>query len=314
MINDEALDTANISRALVQSGSSFSDMLIRGREFLLDMISGVDDSRIVNRHVAAIDMQPSADLAQKLKQTLDDLKISVMDANGAKVDYQALRVSSAYAAYHEECLAVLDRFNPADLTSTEARRAFWINLYNALVMDAVIDLGIQRSVTEGRLGLLTFFRRAAYSVNGKRVSLDDIEHGILRGNRGNPYVPGVHFSSGDQRLRWALSLDPRIHFALNCGGRSCPPIRSYSPDRLNEQLDIAARSFVDSTVATRPESGEVLLSKIFRWYEKDFGGRENMVDFLINYLPEDERRDYLVAERGYIRLRYNPYDWGLNAR
>lgn len=313
MINDETLDTANISRALVQSGSSFTDGLIRGREFLLDTISGVDDSRIVNRYFAPNDMQPSADLAQKLKQTLDDLKISVMDANGAKVDYQALRVSSAYAAYHEECLAVLDRFNPEDLTTVEARRAFWINLYNALVMDAVIDLGIQRSVTEGRLGLLTFFRRAAYSVKGRRVSLDDIEHGILRGNRGNPYIPGVHFSSGDQRLGWALSLDPRIHFALNCGGRSCPPIRSYSPDRLDEQLDIAARSFIDSTVATRPEIGEVLLSKIFRWYEKDFGGRESMLDFLINYLPEDERRDYLVAERGDIRLRYTPYDWGLNA-
>jgi hypothetical protein len=313
MINDESLDTANISRARIQSGSPFSDVLIRGREWLLDMISGVDDSRIVNRYFPATDMQPSADLAQKLKQTLDDLKISVMDTSGAKVDYAALRVSSAYAAYHEECLAMLNRFNPEDLTTVEARRAFWINLYNALVMDAVIDLGIQRSVTEGRLGLLTFFRRAAYSVNGRRVSLDDIEHGILRGNRGNPYIPGVHFSSGDRRLEWALTLDPRIHFALNCGGKSCPPIRSYSPDRLEAQLDIAARSFVNSTVVIRPESDEVLLSKIFRWYEKDFGGRENLVDFLIEYLPEDERRDYLAKTRGHIRLRYTPYDWGLNA-
>jgi hypothetical protein len=314
MINDETLKTANMSRALVHSGSPFADGLIRGREFLLDTISGVDDSRIVNRNLAANDMQPSADLAQKLKQTLDDLKFSVMDASGTKVDYEALRVSSAYAAYHEECLAVLDRFNPEDLTTTEARRAFWINLYNALVMDAVIDLGIRRSVTEGWLGMLTFFRRAAYSVNGRRVSLDDIEHGILRGNRGNPYIPGVHFPSGDRRLEWALSLDPRIHFALNCGGRSCPPIRSYSPERLDEQLDIAARSFVDSTVVTRPESDEVLLSKIFQWYEKDFGGRESLVDFLIEYLPEDERRDYLVEARGEYRLKFMPYDWGLNSR
>jgi hypothetical protein len=312
MMREEAAATTKLIQPIVKSGSSIADTLIRGREFILDLISGSDESRIVNRTFTATDMEPPADLAQRLKETLDDLKISVMDADGAKIDYDALRVSTAYTAYHEECLAVLDRFNPDDLATVEARRAFWLNLYNALVMDAVIDLGIQRSVTEGWIGLLTFFRRAAYSVDGKRVSLDDIEHGILRGNRGNPYVPGVHFSSSDPRLAWALPLDPRLHFALNCGGRSCPPIRSYSPARLNEQLDMAARSFVDGTVAVNPESHEVVLSKIFQWYENDFGGRERLFDFLITTLPDDARRDYLETSREDIRLRYSPYDWGLN--
>ncbi len=312
MIEEKSLDTLEYSRSLARSNSKLSDVYIRGREFLLNRLSRAGDSLVINRNLVNQNMSPSADLAAKLKRTLDDLKVSVMDDTGTKIDYEALRTSPAYAAYQEECLAVLDRFDPNVLPTEEARRAFWINLYNALVLDAVITFGVRQSVTEGRLGMLAFFRRAAYSVDGKRVSLEDIEHGILRANRGNPYVPGVHFSSGDRRLAWALPLDPRIHFALNCGGRSCPPIRSYSPQRLDEQLDIAARSFVDGTLEITEGREQVTVSKIMSWYERDFGGRDGMVDFLIRHLPEDYRREYLETNRQNLRLEYRPYDWRLN--
>jgi hypothetical protein len=160
--------------------------------------------------------------------------------------------------------------------------------------------------------MLSFFRRAAYIVDGQRVSLEDIEHGILRGNRGNPYVPGAHFAGPDPRRAWSLPLDPRIHFALNCGGNFCPPIQSYAPQRLDAQLDLAARNFVNATVEIAPESDEVRLSQILRWYEGDFGSRDEMIDFLIVHLPDDARRDYLSANRGAYRLVYTPYDWRLN--
>lgn len=312
MIKEESPDQRDISRSLAGSNSTLSDAYIRGREFLLNKLARAGDSQVINRNLVNHGMSPSLDLAERLKQTLVDLRVSVMYESGSKIDYEALRASPAYAAYHQECLAVLDRFNPEDLKTEEAFRAFWINLYNALVLDAVITFGVRQSVTEGRLGMMAFFRRAAYSVDGKRVSLEDIEHGILRANRGNPYVPGVHFPSGDRRLDWALPLDPRIHFALNCGGRSCPPIRSYSPEKLDEQLDVAARSFVDGTVEIQPKNNEVLLSQIFRWYEKDFGGRDGVLDFLTSYLPNDHRREFLETSKSYLRLRHEPYDWGLN--
>jgi len=312
MIEREVVGVINTPQKPASRWSVFSDTLISGREFVLDLLSGSNKKRVVNRNLATSGMQPSAELAEKLKQTLDDLKLSVMDAEGTSVDYDALRDSEAYEKYHVECLSVLNSFDPDLLSSVQARRAFWINLYNALVLDAVIDFGVKKSVTEGRLGMLTFFRRAAYSVNGERVSLEDIEHGILRGNKGNPYVPGVHFKSTDMRLKWALPLDPRVHFALNCGGRSCPPIRSYTAEKLDEQLDIAARSFVDGTVDIEPGSGTVTLSKIFRWYESDFGGRDGVVEFLIRYLPDDERRRNLVSSAGVLALEHRSYDWTLN--
>ena len=89
-------------------------------------------------------------------------------------------------------------------------------------------------------------------------------------------------------------MDPRIHFALVCGSRSCAPIRFYEADHIDEQLDIAARSFVKSSeVIVVPEQGKVFLSQIFRWYKRDFGGRRGVFDFLLRYLDKDEKSVFL---------------------
>lgn len=322
MLNEETLTDSEVrepiagdlgaASAVVGGGSRAGDILIRGREYVLNRLSGVEPSLVINQAKTKETMPPGVDLAAEIKHTLDDLKRSVMNDNGTLVDYAALRDSPAYADYQAECLSALRQFKPGSLPSEHSRRAFWINLYNALVLDAVISFGVQRSVTEGRLGLLAFFRRAAYLVDGQRVSLEDIEHGILRGNRGNPYVPGAHFASDDPRLAWALPLDPRLHFALNCGGRSCPPIRSYSPEKLDIQLDLATRGFVDTTVEIRPQENQLRLSRILHWYGDDFGGREGVLNFLIRYLPDGERRAYLKHRRDRLQIKYLAYDWDLN--
>lgn len=295
-----------------KSARRLGDALIRGREAVLNTLAGANSSLVINQAPSVMEMPADADLAAKLKQTLDDLKASVMDESGAVVDYAALRNSQAYADYQLECQAALRRFEPNFMPGEAERRAFWINLYNALVLDAVISFAVQTSVTEGRLGFVAFFRRAAYLVNGHRVSLEDIEHGILRDNRGNPFVPGPHFASSDPRLAWRLPLDPRIHFALNCGGRSCPPIRSYAADRLDLQLDLAARGFLAATVEVRPAENQVWLSRIMQWYGRDFGRREGVIDLLVRTLPDDERREHIMANRSTVQLRYEKYDWRLN--
>ena len=109
-----------------------------------------------------------------------------------------------------------------------------------------------------------------------------------------------------------MPLDLRLHFALNCGGRSCPPIRSYSAEKLDEQLDMATRGFIDASVEIHPEKNELSISRIFQWYASDFGGREGIIELLIDYLPADERRDFIANYRSKINLRYDSYDWGLN--
>ncbi len=167
---------------------------------ILNGLSGVGQSTVINTEEPSEELSSTADLAGHLKKTLTELKSTAMSKNGASVNYAAIRDSEAYTEYRQQCLAALRQFDPHQLQSLETARTFWINLYNALVLDAVICFGIQKSVTEGLLGILTFFRRAAYLIGGHRVSLEDMEHGILRGNRGFPYMPGVHFSADDPRL------------------------------------------------------------------------------------------------------------------
>ena len=98
--------------------------------------------------------------------------------------------------------------------SQDARLAFWINLYNALVVHSVLESGVEDSVREQE----GFFDRYAYRVGGLTFTPNDIEHGVLR---------GAKFEPGDARAAHvAPRLDPRLHFALNCASAGCPPIRS----------------------------------------------------------------------------------------
>ena len=210
------------------------------------------------------------------------------------------------------CTAKLRAYDPAALPDRNLQLAFWINLYNTLVLDGVIALKVQRSIMEQRAGM-TFLRQAAYMVGGQRMSCDDIEHGILRANRGHPLYPGKQFASSDPRLRWVIDpIDARIHFALNCASRSCPLIRAYSPEKLDSQLDRATRSYLATDVQIVPEDHVLRLSSIFKWFAADFGGREGIINFVSSHLLDETERTWLLKARGRVSLRYKPYDWNLN--
>ena len=164
-----------------------------------------------------------------------------------------------------------------------------------------------------------FFWRAAYDIGGQRYCAFDIEYGILRGNRGHPAIPGAHFGSCDLRLAYSLDrLDPRIHFALVCAARSCPPIAVYDAEQIGAQLDGAARAFVNNGgVEVDQDAGEVRLSQVFRWYAPDFGARPlglgdktPLLRYSANYLVSENARD--LALHGRPRVRFQPYDWSLN--
>jgi hypothetical protein len=258
--------------------------------------------------------QPALDgpaLAAALKAAVNGFKAVAMDAAGLTVDYRRLRDSPAYADYWATLTPQLQGYDPVRLATRGERLAFWVNLYNALVIDAVIAYAVRESVASQWAGL-AFFRTAAYTVGGQRCSLEDIEHGILRANRGNPFLPGAQLAPGDPRLAWIVDPpDPRIHFALNCASRSCPPIGVYSAERIDDQLELAARSFVDADVAINTERGEIQLSRIFSWYGDDFGGPAGVVALLRRTLPDDERRAWLT-QAGGGRLVYRDYDWSLN--
>lgn len=292
---------------------SIGDALVDLRERLITAALGVGPKTLnspVRAQAAFHALPPDRELARAMGR----IKAEGMDERGSQVNYARLSSSAAYADFHTGPAARLVNFYPAALASREARLAFWINLYNALVLDAAIAFGVRRSVTEGRLGVLAFFRRAAYTVGGRRMSANDIEHGILRRNRPHWSIPGSAFGPSDARLAWAPPVfDPRIHFALNCASRSCPAISVYDAGGIDEQLDIAARHFIEAEVTVDPHQGRVRASKIFSWYQADFGGRMGLIALWLRHLPEGEGREWLAANAARARITFVPYDWSLNA-
>lgn len=291
----------------------FVNFLIPLRERLLDIVSGSDLTRTLNQ-VAAPGADPlNGDPAAELVGLLHGVLSNGLADHGANMDYTALRASTLYNDFRR-CTGKLRAFDPTVLPDRNARLAYWINLYNTLVLDGVVALGVQRSVMERRAGI-TFFRQAAYIVGGQRMSCDDIEHGILRANRGHPLFPGKQFGLSEPRLKWVIEpFDARIHFALNCASRSCPPIRSYSYEKLDSQLDLATRSYLSADVEIAPEDNALHLSSIFKWFATDFGGRDGIIDFVLSYLSDETERLWLSQQRAKITLRYEAFDWKLNGR
>lgn len=289
------------------------DTFITGREKLLNQVLGVDPFTSLNPDKPSKKgVSKGSALAAEIKRSINKFKSAAMDSNGELVDYPGLSLNPVYLSYRE-LVSCLHDFDYSVLSSGEDRLAFWINLYNTLVIDAVIQEGVKTSVTESRLGILSFFQKAAYFINGQRFSLTDIEHGVIRGNHGFPYFPGPHFPSTDPRRNAVIRpIDPRIHFALNCASNSCPPIGVYTPEGLGTQLDLAARNFIQGDLLVDKDRKTVSVSSIFRWYQVDFGGKGGIVDFLLNHIVEPGIQGWLKENKTAIQLNYHPYDWGLN--
>jgi hypothetical protein len=239
-----------------------------------------------------------------------DLKAQFIDMESGRIRYGDIRGSEAFERY-KNLTGHLRSFRLLSLQHREERLAFWINLYNTTVIHGVIELGLEQSVKE----FPGFFDRITYEIGGHLFSLNAMEHGILRGNRRPPYRLFRPFQKGDPRLAFAvMPMDPRIHFALVCGARSCPPIGFYDAEQIDFQLQLASTSFINSPqVKILPEERLVFLSMIFKWYKTDFGGRDrSLMDTLLTYLDEGEKKDFLRVNRDWVRIRYQPYDWSLN--
>ncbi|KAF0218629.1 MAG: hypothetical protein FD174_2722 [Geobacteraceae bacterium] len=253
--------------------------------------------------------KPDIEIAALLRSDINRLKGEFYDLERGRVDYKAMRGSDAYRQY-VECTRLLREYDLSRLGTREERLAFWVNLYNTLVIHGIIELEIRETVKE----IPRFFRRIAYEIGGMVFTPDDIEHGILRGNHRPFHRLLPPFSQTDPRRSLIISPpDPRIHFTLVCGSSSCPPINFYTPERIEQQLDIAAAGFINGPeVEVMPELKLLRLSPIFRWYSPDFGGHSGIVETLVRYLDQGDARDFLTAHGTTAKIEWKFYNWRLN--
>jgi Protein of unknown function, DUF547 len=196
--------------------------------------------------------------------------------------------------------------------SEQDRKAFFINIYNSLVIHALIAMGEPQWLG----GRLQRYATASYTIGGQTYSLNDIENGILRGNRlGAAPFSSLPFTPDDPRTKLMLPVDPRIHFALNCGAASCPPIRFYEGAKLDQQLDLAARAFLNRTPLN--DSGVLQFSQILKWYAGDFGTNDKTVlKWASQYVTTPEKQAAAAKQLATepVVLEYADYNWALNAK
>ncbi|WP_436347166.1 DUF547 domain-containing protein [Natronorubrum sp. FCH18a] len=184
----------------------------------------------------------------------------------------------------QEHLATLEQAHlKRALATREGKLAFWLNCYNAY---AQLLLETNPSSLEGNvLRRWKFVSRDRIPIGSVWVSLNDIEHGMLRCSKhpwGFGYLPRPFPSSFERQFRLP-ECDPRLHFAISHGAEHCPPVTVYSPRDVDAELDIAVEWFLEENVGYDPEGDVATIPRLFRRYRGDFGGARGIIEFLREY-------------------------------
>lgn len=197
------------------------------------------------------------------------------------------------------------------------RKAFCLNVYNLFITFAFIKVGIATSA----LSRGAFFDSVKINIGGELLSFNDLENGILRANTRHPYASQPPFDVELQDRLSLSKLDCRIHFGLNCGAKSCPPIRFFRPESLEEELNIVAQSFCHGDDVVRiiqrdEKKSELHLSMLLKWFQKDFcASKEDLPRAILPYLTGRKHQDLkrLLQRNTKITIKFLPYDWSANA-
>ncbi|WP_333005156.1 DUF547 domain-containing protein [Vibrio coralliilyticus] len=179
----------------------------------------------------------------------------------------------------------LSHINPLQLSKAE-QYPYWVNLYNAITVDLILDAYPIKSITKLG-GLFSFgpWGDEVVTVNRKELTLNDIEHRILR----------------------PIWNDPRTHYAVNCASLGCPNLQSqaFTAENTEALLEQAATTFINSEKGVLIKNGKTQLSTIYDWFADDFGNKQQLIQHLVKYRPE------LSDLSGKFNYEY---DWNLNEK
>ena len=214
------------------------------------------------------------------------------------VDYEAVKTDVDLQIFLDQLAQISPDTHPALFPSRADSLAFWINAYNACVLAGVSKAYPISSVTE-IAPLFGFFKIYRFVVGGRRVSLDQIEHEIIR----------------------KQFADPRIHAAINCAAVSCPRLLNevFTPDKLDDQLNSVMQDMIRNPIHVQinRETGVVNLSAIFDWFSSDFTSYvqareagETVLDYISLFLVEDDA--LYLQNHPDLQIVFLDYNWSLN--
>jgi hypothetical protein len=260
--------------------------------FLVIMLCGYPGTAVS----VTIEDTAAAELSMYSEASFLELVKKYAADDGKTVDYAAWKSSpedmQALAQHVELIARVSPENHPDQFPDKAAAKGYWINAYNALVLDGVLELWPLESVRDVKVTFTSrmvpgkgFFYDRPVTVGGRQTNLYDLEKEVLASQR-----------------------DPRLHFALNCGSESCPVLRPW--EWTDAQLDEAAREFVNRPENVAVADKKLWVSSIFKWYKKDFP--KDLNAYLQQYAGPDLRQQLELAKSSGYPTKYRKYDWSLN--
>tara|TARA_Y100001968_G_scaffold91781_1_gene82557 strand:- start:206 stop:931 length:726 start_codon:yes stop_codon:yes gene_type:complete len=216
--------------------------------------------------------------------SLDTVLSSYVDDLG-NVNYEAI-IKNPFAL--NEYLNFIEQISPDShpvyFNTEDSKKAYWINVYNALILKIMIENPGKDILDIGYIGHDIFLKR--FKVGNKKISPSFIENKILRKMK-----------------------DPRIHFAINCASKSCPPLgnRILLETDLDDQLNQKAFNFINNTdnVLIHHQEQTIYLNKIFKWFEKDFGNLKSYISIYLDDIDMELIKNY--------KIKFFKYDWSKNS-
>ena len=198
----------------------------------------------------------------------------------SKIDYGLLK----------NYLTTLEGISISSFSRPE-QRAFWINLYNAATVNLILEHYPVESITNISFSFFSFgpWDEELLTIEGEELSLNDIEHRILR----------------------PIWQDPRIHYALNCASMGCPNLQplAFTAKNTDSLLETGASEYINHPRGAKKEDKKLWLSKIFEWYQDDYGGNEAGVLIHIQKYAKENLANSLYEDE--LEIEYH-YDWRLN--
>lgn len=185
-----------------------------------------------------------------------------------------------------------------ELNTDKKKLAFWINIYNATTQSSL------KQHPEYFKDRANFYKRKLIMIGGQEFSLDEIEHGILRRNTSKYSLGYFRKLSTRKEIKKLMvkRIDPRIHYALNCGAKSCPPVLFFDDVKIDEQLDLSCRAYLEAECEIK--DGKIYVPALFSWFRGDFGGKKGIYKFLWKY--------EILKKREKPNLVFKEYNWDLS--
>jgi len=248
-------------------------------------------------------------LVSELKKKVSKLVSKYRDANGL-VDYVEAANDTLYLEF-DEASCEIQKIRLASLGES-TRLAFSINLYNVMLLHAYLKVGCANN----DLGRVDFFDYQGYNIGGDFYSFNDLENGILRGNKRPPYHMYKTIGKNDARLSSVLPLNPKVHMSLNCGAHSCPPVKSFTAEAVEDELVIVTRAFLEQEENCKIDSNSLTVSTIMKWYASDFGKNDKEIaSWVLQFISEDRQVALKkLIDTGSFSLAHSPYDWSNDAK